>query len=174
MLLAFVYEGRCETNIISLERVARRRPRAAARKSHSFRFSRTSLVFYAYFSSLRSDVSRRGICGEHAAGGIEHGPPQAKPAAGAGVQGRSPCLEVVGMVNTVKPRPRKQPSVRGTRYPWGCPCFSPSLKVGGERAPCKLGSWRACTRLASMALCSPHLALPVSPFRSPLPVSNTP
>ena len=98
MLLAFVYEGRCETNIISLERVARRRPRAAARKSHSFRFSRTSLVFYAYFSSLRSDVSRRGICGEHAAGGIEHGPPQAKPAAGAGVQGRSPCLEAVGTV----------------------------------------------------------------------------
>ena len=30
-----------------------------------------------------------------------------KPAAGARVQGRSPCLEAVGMVNTVKPRPRK-------------------------------------------------------------------
>ena len=30
-----------------------------------------------------------------------------KPAAGAGVQGRSPCLEAVGAVNTVKPRPRK-------------------------------------------------------------------
>ena len=26
-----------------------------------------------------------------------------KPTAGAGVQGRSPCLEAVGMVNTVKP-----------------------------------------------------------------------
>ena len=61
VLLAFVYEGRCETNIISLERVARRRPRAAARKSHSFRFSRTSLVFYAYFSSLRSDVFRHPV-----------------------------------------------------------------------------------------------------------------
>ena len=30
-----------------------------------------------------------------------------KPAAGAGVQGRSPCLEAVGTVNTVKPRHRK-------------------------------------------------------------------
>ena len=30
-----------------------------------------------------------------------------KPAAGAGVQGRSPCLEAVGTVNTVKPRAGK-------------------------------------------------------------------
>ena len=34
-------------------------------------------VFYAYSSFLRSDVYASGF-GEHAAGGIEHGPLQAK------------------------------------------------------------------------------------------------
>ena len=43
---------------------------------------------------------RRGGCSKCPSGFGEH-------AAGAGVQGRRPCLEAVGTVNTVKPRPRK-------------------------------------------------------------------
>ena len=39
-----------------------------------------------------------------------------KPAAGAGVQGRSPCLEAVGTVNTVKPHGGEVAAGRSSRH----------------------------------------------------------
>ena len=49
-----------------------------------------------------------------------------KPAAGAGAQGRSPCLEAVGTVNTVKPRNNG----RNNRQPEVLEFFSHNIQKG--------------------------------------------